>query len=372
MIAFTLAKAVMRWHAIDTVEERVRRGVCVLWKRPRQEELQEQFEARGDDMVVDAQEDLGGGARESQTPFNDYGSDDDSDDDQEKDQQDVLDALEPNAVINDAVQSRSEDASAGDDDSSAQNIQRIEPKIEDVDNSLVPQGPNPTSENAMDVDAPQANQDTDEKNQDAVPTKTEDPPEPPRGLKTNSTDPVLGRHVLAGSSQLTKSKSKINQYAQLRDMILYSDIDKLFLEQNDLEPSKHDEYTPPVTDISSLFPDLQPLSMLDVAPSALSGEGNKKKSDRKADRDDPNKRIEEATYFKLAPTSAWMNCRPVLISALNPAENWHDGEWGTFEEDLITFDIDAPTVKGGEDAVSGRLLGVVPFLYHAHCSSSSV
>ena len=43
-LAYNLAHAVMEWHEAGSLQERVRRGICVLWKRPRETESREQAE----------------------------------------------------------------------------------------------------------------------------------------------------------------------------------------------------------------------------------------------------------------------------------------------------------------------------------------
>ena len=101
-VAYTLAHAVVEWHVAGTLEERVRRGICVLWKKPRPED-----EPMEDSQVALSQEDnqyrSGTNSKGNSTPMNDDNSDDDSDEDQEKEQQDVLNALDPSNALEEAL-----------------------------------------------------------------------------------------------------------------------------------------------------------------------------------------------------------------------------------------------------------------------------
>ena len=90
-------------------------------------------------------------------------------------------------------------------------------------------------------------------------------------------------------------------------------------------------------DFATLFPDLHPLGLLDVHPGPVSNEG-KKKMEKKSDKDDPNKRIEDSTYTKLYPTGRFMYTKPTLLSPLQPSKHWKNGRWLPTEETSIVPD----------------------------------
>ena len=77
-------------------------------------------------------------------------------------------------------------------------------------------------------------------------------------------------------------------------------------------------------DLTTLFPDLQPLGLLDVRPGLFSNKG-KKRMGKKLDKDDPNKRIEDTTYTKLYPTGRLMHTKPTLLGLHQLSEGWKNG-----------------------------------------------
>ena len=90
-------------------------------------------------------------------------------------------------------------------------------------------------------------------------------------------------------------------------------------------------------DFTTLFPDLQPLGLLDVHPGPVPSEG-KKKMEKRLDKDDPNKRIEDTTYTKLYPTGRFMYTKPTLLGPLQPSKHWKNGRWLSTEETSIVPD----------------------------------
>ena len=84
-LAYSLAHAVVEWHEAGSAEERIKRGICMSWRRPRPEDVD-------CDEVVEKVQDLfepGTGDEDSKgnsTPANDEGSDDDSDEDESVEQ----------------------------------------------------------------------------------------------------------------------------------------------------------------------------------------------------------------------------------------------------------------------------------------------
>ncbi|KAI0636780.1 hypothetical protein C8Q77DRAFT_1094591 [Trametes polyzona] len=381
-LAYTLAHAVMEWHEAGSLEERLRRGICVLWKPPPHEDTEMAEASEPEGPFRDSQEgdETGGDSRETGTPMNDYGSDDESEDDQDKEQQDVIDALEPGSALQDALEQLEEHAQASQSQAGTQDV-TIKPKLEEIED-LTALGDSSQSrdENAMQVDGPQAetaNGTKPEEPKEAKPAAPESESHP--ALKATSKDPILGKPVSDGDGAHGKSKNKASQYAPLRDHIVYSQVDKLFLDLDDLDIVKGmsdlttDDFSPtappPPADLSSIFPDLQPYGMLDVAPTPSATDG-RKKSDRRGDKDDPNKRADDATYSKLVVTSKFMQVKPTLVGTLKPANNWKDGKWKRIEETPVFADIDVPPARpieenlcalfeGGKASGSGMHPGVL-------------
>jgi chromatin modification-related protein VID21 len=150
----------------------------------------------------------------------------------------------------------------------------------------------------------------------------------------------------------------------MRERIAYSDENKLFIDLDDYDDfvkglaalSTTDtviETPPPPPDLSAIFPDLQPFGLLNVPPVPTSGipTDAKKKSDRKSDRDDPNKRVEDTSYTKLVPLGEFMHCKPTLIGPLNPAKRWRNGKWLSQEDAASNSENDA---SGANEALCGE------------------
>ncbi|KAI0647240.1 hypothetical protein C8Q79DRAFT_1047538 [Trametes meyenii] len=361
-VAYTLAHAVVEWHEAGTLEERLRRGICVLWKPPPPEdaemaEMSEPELADGPFRASQEGDDTGGDSRETGTPVNDSGSDDDSDDEQDKEQRDVLNALEPGAALQDALEQLEHNAQASQSQPGIHDGVALKPKMEEIeDPAALGGGSQSRDENAMEVDAmkaeaPDADKPAEPESGKPVPVEESHP-----GLKSTSKNPILGR-MGDGDGTHGKPKSKVSQYAPLRDHIVHSDLDKLFIDLDDLDIVKGmsdlstDDFNPnappPPADLSSIFPDLQPYSMLDVAPP--NGQEGRKKSDRRGDRDDPNKRADDTTYSKLVPMSKFMQVKPTLVGTLQPSKHWRDGKWLHIEETPLFADVDVPPARPVEE-----------------------
>ncbi|KAI0748317.1 hypothetical protein C8Q80DRAFT_731689 [Daedaleopsis nitida] len=353
-LAYNLAHAVVEWHEAGTLEERVRRGIVVLWKPPSPEETEmaEANEADGPFRDTQDTDENGVDSRETGTPLDGYVSDEESDDEQDKDQQDALDTLEPGAALQEALEQLEEEAKASTGQPDSQDIIVLKPKMEEIDD-LTALGDNGSSQDsdAMDVDGKKA--DVPEAQKASADLKPSVPETHP-GLKSSSKNPVLAPTGKDGEGSHGKNKQKGNQYAALRDHIVYSDVNKLFIDLDDFdlvktmsELSTEDPLAaaatplPPPHDLADIFPDLQPYGMNDVAPY----QEIRKKSERKSDRDDPNKRAEDATYTKLAPMSKFMFVKPVLVGTLKPASHFQDGQWTPIEETPVFADVDIPTAK---------------------------
>ncbi len=354
-LAYNLAHAVMEWHEAGSVEERVRRGIVVLWKPPPQEDTEmldgnSAGEADGPFGETQDTDENGVDSRDTGSQNDGYGSDDESEDEQDKDP--GLDSLEPSQALQEAL----EQLEQGPEQQNSQDAVTFKPKIEEIEDlTALGDTSNARDENAMEVDDAKPPQVGSKKPKDASVARSAAPEVHP-GLKASSKNPVLGPVGKEGEGVSGKVKVKISH--PIRDHILYTDVDKLFIDLDDLDLAKSmSELTtedptalslPPVPpDLTAIFHDLPFYAMLDVAPSPTSvPEGNgKKKSDRRADRDDPNKRAEDAAYTKLTPTSKFMFVKPTLLGRLRPASNFKDGKWSQIEETPVFADVEVPSAR---------------------------
>lgn len=345
-LAYNLAHAVMEWHEAGTLEERVRQGICVLWKRPREAVIEEEPDSGSTLHAFVVQEPdppSGSASKGESTPVHDDNSDDDSDEEQERDQQDVIDALDPAIAVQEAL----EDAEL----LGIQPSQEIQPKQEDIEDTSALRRAG--SENAMLVDRPS----TDALAEIAPKDETTES----SGLKSSSGNPMLGTHDNSNDSvwSSSKSKSKSSLYAPIREQIVYSELDKLFLDLDDLDLAKgmsslstddpSMSASLPLPDLSEIFSDVQPLGLLDVVP-ASSSDGKKKPG--RADKDDPHRRAEDTTYMKALPVNDFMNYKVTLLGPLHPSKHYHDGEWHDFDESAVVIDHDVPPSPIDENVAS--------------------
>ncbi|KAL0070630.1 chromatin modification-related protein VID21 [Marasmius tenuissimus] len=358
-IAYNLSTAVLEWHAASGPEERVEKGICVLWKPPRQDE--EPLEEAGDvEMVADSQEndedndnENTGSQNSPEKSIVDYGSEDDEDDEQDKDQdhQSVVDALDETTRLEEALalQESGQSTDVG--------LKDLEPKKEEIDD------PHALEDGNMALDgAGTSTQSQDVKKSDGRKSSATS------GLKSTSNDPVLGTKSNTHSSEpnnLHSKSQKRNLYAPIREQVAYSEIDQLFLDLDDFHISSAEDSQQkdiphsilPPSDISDIFPDMQPYGLLDVAPPTIP-EG-KKKSDKKSEQD-PNKRVEETERTKLMPASKFMYTKPTLIGALDPAHHFVDGQWTAFDDMPITMEYEGPPTRAYGEEFANKLFDHKP------------
>jgi chromatin modification-related protein VID21 len=288
VLAYNLATAVLEWHAAGSLVERVERGICVLWKRPRTDNM-DVNNAEEDASGMDFDSTPIGDSQSNPLSMIDYGSDDDEE--QDKDQQSVVDALETTAMVEDALDDSevaivAENAPSGDTE-----LPDMEPKVEDVG------GIPPLQIDAADRGSDAMEVDGSDRSTHSEKEKMEESVAPT--LKPSSVDPILSSNdsslpitvegETSGSFSSLKSTVKPNVYAPLRERIAYSDDTKLFLDLDDFvltqsfsELTANDtshEDPPPAPDLSSIFPDMQPLALLDVAMPIVT---STKRSDRRS------------------------------------------------------------------------------------------
>jgi chromatin modification-related protein VID21 len=283
----------------------------------------------------------------------DYGSEEEEDDDR----QDVVDVLRPQALLEDALEAPMREETRVDQEA------LITPKTEERENTAALQ-----LNDGVQMDTQLTSQSQDQPMTDP---DEKDIKEGVVGLKITSKDPILAANAGSNSSSnngdsdtpTTSTKSSLKQaYAPLRERILESELDKLFLDLDDFhitQPSdvKDEHHDPivldlPPADLATIFPELHPLGLLDPVPPAAPVSDGKKKIEKRSDRDDPNKRTEDTTYTKLFPVGQFMYSKPTLIGPLQPSKNWKDGHWLPLDETPVYVEYEGPN-RPPEDAMSG-------------------
>lgn len=341
-MAYGLAHAVIDWHVAGTLEERVKLGIVVLWRPDNPNRREEEVTMQVDeDPFVKEMFDGHVESKGESTPGEN--SEDDSEDEQEKDRQAVLNALEPSAAFQEALD-EIETARAGQVTS-----QEIQFKAEDVEDDSALRASNDDSQAEANAEAPDDSTEAEEKDKKAS------------VLRPGATDVLLAEAAPEASTSASgsKPKAKAGTYAHLRESIVYSDVDQLFVDLDDLDLAKgmselstddSAHFAPPsYAAISTIFPDLQPYGLLDVPPASAS---DGKKKERRGDRDDPTKRADDTTYNKAAPMSCFMLQKTTLLGPLEPAKHWRDGEWHSLEDTTVVADFDTPSARPIDDSVA--------------------
>ena len=305
-LAYNLSTAVLEWHAAGTPEHRLRAGICVKW---RPSFFRDDIDGASEDMSLNEshQEQLN-----SSLLGVDYGSEDEDEDDQDK----VIDALEPATLIKDPLD----------------NANELRPKDEEVDDQFALRLiRDPALDNA-EVNQPAAEADH---------LGTAD-----NYLRPTSTNPILGSKSSSqsangdGDTQNVSAKLSKPVLAPLREKIAYCESTQLFTDFNcdiDVSTVLQDKDLNLHLDLITLFPDLPPLGLLDVHLGPVANEG-KKRMEKRSDRDDLNKRIEDTTYTKLHPTGRFMYTKPTLLGPLQPSKRWKNDRWLSPEETSIIPD----------------------------------
>lgn len=168
------------------------------------------------------------------------------------------------------------------------------------------------------------------------------------GLKEASNDPILGCKLTPSSSGgdmeriVPLKSSNHNSFLPLRQMIAYSSVTQLFLDLDDFIDDNVDNYdVHPPSDLVDLFPEYAIFGMLDIGPGAqCQPAGAKNKSEKRNDRDDSYKRIDEANHTKLYPSGDFMFFKSTLLGPLQPSKYWKDGQWLPTEDCLSASDVD--------------------------------
>lgn len=321
-LAYNLSTAVLEWHAAGTPEQRLRAGICVKWQPSF---FRDDADGASEEMNLNEshQEQLN-----SSLLGVDYGSEDEDEVEQDK----VIDALEPATLIKDSLDSATE----------------LRPKDEEVDDqSALHLIHDVVLDNAESDQLTPANEGDHLGNVAAY-------------LRPTSTNPILGSQSSSqsangdGDAQTASAKLSKSVLAPLREQIAYSEGTLLFADFDcniDVSTVLQDKDLNVHLDLTTLFPDLQPLGLLDVQPGPIPNEG-KKKVEKRSDRDDPNRRIEDTTYTKLYPTGRFMYTKPTLLGPLQPSKRWKNDGWLPTEETSIVPDDDSGRVP--DDSNNGN------------------
>jgi chromatin modification-related protein VID21 len=310
-MAYNLSTAVLEWHAAGTPEQRLHTGICVKWQPSF---FRDDVDGASEEMNLNE-------SHQDQLNLSllgvDYGSEDDDDDERDK----VIDALEPATLIKDSLDTENE----------------LRPKDEEIDDHsalrLIHDAVLDNAEADQLMPASEGDQDNQLSNVGTY-------------LRPTSTNPILGSKSSSqsangdGDAQTASAKLSISVLAPLREQVAYCEGTQLFTDFDcdiDISTVLQDKDVNVHLDLTTLFPDLQPLGLLDVHPGPVPYEG-KKKMDKRLDKDDPYKRIEDTTYTKLYPTGRFMYTKPTLLGPLQPSKRWKNGRWLSTEETSIVPD----------------------------------
>jgi chromatin modification-related protein VID21 len=301
-VAYTLALAVQEWHEAGTTEERIRRGICVVWSKNFEEDIPLASNIEGSSAIpVDelprhrSLSDSMHVAEES----------DDGSDEEEKD----------NAILADA-----DTVEPGEIAELTQEPENM--KVEDNFDFTTALQAAPTTE-PQDQVGTGANSSRQDSREGSDPT--------PPGLRVTSENPMM--------SFANNGLSAATQGA-MRERVAFMDLNKVFLDADDLglanlisKPSTEEApyYIPPNIDLVALFGDVQAYGLPEPVPAAIQLDIKK----NRREREDVSRRLDEANATKLVPVSKFMFCRPTLISALQPSRHWRDETWTGLDESPV-------------------------------------
>lgn len=307
-VAYTLALAVQEWHEAGSTEERIRRGVCIVWSKNLEEDTPAPPQVEG------------GSAMPINIPRQRLRSDsmhvvDESDDgsDEEKD----------NLILADVDPAEHERIAEAELTQEPEDM-----KVEDSFDftSALQAAPATESQDQVGTGVSSSRQDSRE-GSDLTPP----------GLRITSENPMLA-FANNGLSASTRGA--------LRERVVFMDLNKVFLDAGDLglaslipkpSPQEAPDYVPPTIDIVSLFGDVQAYAPPEPIPAAVQLDLKK----NRREREDVVRRLDDTNTTKLVPVSKFMFCRPTLISALQPSRHWRDGDWTGLDESPV-YPADIP------------------------------
>ena len=377
-VAYELALCVQEWHISGSHEERLRLGIIGKLWRPNSRS-NDNIPAVDDDQVMIIPHDQD--AEENDSDNGDEDSEDDvampdaderiavnaaagsvSDNEEEEAQERaaVNNALDPDVALADALDEAERNPPAPTE--AAEVVEQETPsmatKIEELENANVLQLVK-DRDGDISMDGPR-----EAENAQAHEVMKAETLESTPGLKEASSNPTLDSVVGPSDVQELPSKEQKpmlsaedtkrlrSSLASLPEETLFVSLDQLLsISEEELlksfvpdeDPSKVPEWDP-----CAIFPEMQAFGMMDVSTSdivggpSISSSDGRRRSDKKVDRDDPSRRIDETVYNKLYPASRFMTMKPTLVSALQPARKWKKGKWVDLDESPVVSDVDAP------------------------------
>jgi chromatin modification-related protein VID21 len=307
-VAYTLALAVQEWHEAGSTEERIRRGICIVWSKNLEEDMLVSSDAEGSRAVpIDLPR-----QRQLSDSMQVVEESDDGSDEEDKD----------NAIIADADGEEQEGVIGTELAQEPENM-----KVEDNFDFTVALQAAPSAEPRDQVETG-VNSSRQNSREGSDPT--------PPGLRFTSENPMMcfGNNGLSAATQ-----------GAMRERVAFMDLNKVFLDVDDLgltnlipKPSAEEvpDYVPPTIDLVALFRDVQAYGLSEPVPVAIQLDLKK----NRREREDFSRRVDEANATKLVPVSQFMFCRPTVISALQPSRHWKDGDWvGLGESPVHPTDI---------------------------------
>jgi len=309
-VAYTLALAVQEWHEAGSAEERIRRGICIVWSKNLEEDIPDPPNVEGSGALpID---DLPRHRLRSDSIHVVEESDDGSDE-EEKDNAILVDVdmAELEGIVTAELTQEPEDM-----------------KVEDNFDftTALQAAPTTESQDQVETGVNSSRQDSRESSD----------PSPP-GLRVTSENPMM--------SFANNGLSAATQGA-MRERVAFMDLNKVFLDADDLgltnlipKPSAEEapDYVPPHIDLVALFGDVQAYGLPEPVPAAIQLDIKK----NRREREDVSRKLDEANFTKLVPVSKFMFCRPTLISALQPSRHWRDGDWTGLDESPV-YPTDTP------------------------------
>lgn len=299
-VAYTLALAVQEWHEAGSAEERIRRGICIVWSKNMEEDNLDSSHVEGNGaMAIDLPR-----QRLRLDSIHVVEESDDGSDEEEKDNGISTDApmAELDGIVDAELTQEPEDM-----------------KVEDNFDftAALQAAPTTESQDQVETGANSSRQDSRE-GSDLTPP----------GLRTASENPMMSfaNNGLSASTQ-----------GALRERVAFMDLNKVFLDAGDLDlaslipkpPAEEvPDYVPPTVDLVALFGDVQAYTLPEPIPAAVQLDLKK----NRREREDIGRRFDDANATKLVPVSKFMFCRPTLISALQPSRHWRDGDWTGLDE----------------------------------------
>ena len=302
-VAYTIALAVQEWHEAGSTEERIRRGICVVWSKNLEGDLPVLSNVEGDSAI--SIDELPRHRLRADSMHVVEESDDGSDEEKDNAILTDADAAEPGEIVNDELTQEPENMKVEDNFDFATALQAV-PTIESQDQ--VGTGVNSSRQDSLDGSDPT-----------------------PPGLRVTSENPMM--------SFANNGLSAATQGA-MRERVAFMDLNQVFLDAVDLgltslipKPSAEEapDYVPPYIDLVALFGDVQAYGLPEPVPAAIQLDLKK----NRREREDVIRRLDETNVTKLVPVSKFMFCRPTLISALQPSRHWRDGAWTGLDESPV-------------------------------------